>query len=137
MKNALVFLVLLFTTCTCFARMRGILVQVTANKGNPPTVSIYSSFKNEQCIDVSIAEAVTVLERVQQPGDGLNVSVLVEGRIEDKSLWQLLDGLKNNSWASLVYLETNFFPKLGPGSKKAQELQVTFKTPEHTKNASP
>ena len=83
MKAAL-FLAILLIPYTSFARMRAILVEITTHKDGAPTVSIYSSFKGEQRIDASIADAATVLEHVEQPGDGLDVSILVEGWIENE-----------------------------------------------------
>ncbi len=138
MRVALLFIVLLIP-CTSFARMRAILVEITTHKDGAPTVSIYSTFKGEQRIDASIADAATVLEHAEQPGDGLDVSILVEGWIENEPFWKLLDALKQNSRAQLVYLETDRFFEAGRTSflsAKGKELQSSFKTPEHTKPQS-
>ena len=129
------FLTILFSPCTSFARPRAILVEVTAHKDSAPTVSIHSLFKDEQRIDASVAEATIVLERAKQPGDGLFVSILVEGWIENEPLWKLLDGLKQNSFAHLDYFETDLFFEAGHASSlsdKGKRLQRSFKTPEYT-----
>lgn len=87
MKAAFILFAFVLFTSTSFARMRSILVEVTVPNDGVPTVSIYSAYENEQCVCVSIAEASKVLYRVRQPGNMLDVSVLINGWIKNELLW--------------------------------------------------
>lgn len=138
MKASSIFLVVFLIICMGFARDRDILVKVVGHKDNPPTVSIYSLYKQEQCLDAPVAEASNILQNVLQPNGQIDVYILIQQYYDDESLWKLLEGLKKNSSASLSYLERAYF-LANDGkvlSKSGRELQERFETPEYTKQVT-
>ena len=129
MKPAFILLVVLLVTCTAHARTGALLAEVTVPREGPPTVCIYYDGVGESLHDGTIAQAAAVLEKTQQL-DGLSVYILVNGRIRNESLWELLTALEKNSLARFEYLEIDrfFVPGHPSGlSEKAKKMLAIFK----------
>jgi len=104
MKLALFLFIALCTSYTVHAELRIIGIEITSDKNQKVSVSIFSDVETEHKKDISIAEASKILSEAEGWGSLVYVGIVAH-RISVSEYLHVIKTISENAWLDLAFIE--------------------------------